>query len=84
MMLYLLQLKKNEGGFFFVYGSGACGKTYLWKAIITKLRSDAKIVLPVASSRIATTLLPGGRTTHSRFKIPLKLFEDFTCSITHN
>ena len=40
--------------------------------------------MPVASSGIAATLLPGGRTAHSRFKIPLKLDEDSTCSISHN
>lgn len=43
-----------------------------------------KIVLPVASSGIAATLLPGGRTAHSRFKIPLKLDEESSCSIPHN
>ncbi|KAK1404301.1 hypothetical protein POM88_003906 [Heracleum sosnowskyi] len=59
-------VEKNEGGLFFVYGSGGCGKTYLWKTLISKLRSESKIVLPVVTSGIAATLLPGGRTTHSR------------------
>lgn len=80
----LADIENKEGGFFFVYGSGGCGKTYLWKSIITKLRSEAKIVLPVATSGIAATLLPGGRTAYSRFKIPLKLFPNSTCSISHN
>lgn len=43
-----------------------------------------KVVLPVASSGIAATLFPGGRTAHYRFKIPLKLDEDSSCSIHHN
>lgn len=30
---------KKEGGLFFVYGSGGCGKTYLWRTLISKLRS---------------------------------------------
>ena len=30
-------VNKDVGGFFFVYGSGGCGKTFLWKTIITKL-----------------------------------------------
>ena len=77
-------VEKNDGGFLFVYGSGGCGKTYLWNTIITRLRSEKKIVLPVASSGIAATLLPGGRTAHSRFKIPLKLDEGSSCSIHHN
>lgn len=83
MMLYLLQLKKIKVAFF-IYGSGGYGKTYLWKAIITKIRSDEKIVLPLASSGIAATLLPGSRSEHSNFKIPLKLFQDSTCFISHN
>lgn len=74
----------NNGGIFFVYGSGGCGKTFLWRTIISRLRSESLIVLPVASSRIAATLLPGGRTAHSRFKIPLKLDDSSTCSISMN
>ncbi|XP_074350186.1 uncharacterized protein LOC141689724 [Apium graveolens] len=70
--------------YFFVYGSGGCGKTFLWNTIITKLRSDRKIMLPVASSGIAATLLPGGRTAHSRFKILLKLDDTSMCSIAQN
>ncbi|XP_028193267.1 uncharacterized protein LOC114378874 [Glycine soja] len=35
----------------------------------------------VASSGIASLLLPGGRTTHSKFKIPVPIFEDSTCNI---
>ncbi|XP_074376961.1 uncharacterized protein LOC141718476 [Apium graveolens] len=42
-----------------------------------------KIVLPVASSGIAETLLPGGRTSHSRFHIPLKLDRYFVAGIKH-
>ncbi|XP_074346396.1 uncharacterized protein LOC141685177 [Apium graveolens] len=65
----------NVGGIFFVYGSGGCGKTFLWRTLICKLRLQGKIVLPVASSGIAATLMPDGRTAHSRFKIPIVLDE---------
>ncbi|WOH15204.1 hypothetical protein DCAR_0934741 [Daucus carota subsp. sativus] len=50
----------KKGGLFFVHGSGGCGKTFLWQTIISFLRSKRKIVLPVASSGTAATLLPGG------------------------
>lgn len=40
-----------------------------------------KIVIAVASSGIASLLLPGGRTAHSRFKIPIKLGHTSTCNI---
>jgi ATP-dependent DNA helicase PIF1 len=48
------------GSMFFVDGYGGTGKTYLWKTISYKLRSEGKIVMNVASSGIASILLPGG------------------------
>lgn len=72
---------KDLGKHFFVDGYGATGKTYLWEAIRTKLRSEGKIVLAVTSSGIAALLLEGGRTSHSRFHIPLILTEESTCDI---
>ncbi|XP_020272660.1 ATP-dependent DNA helicase RRM3-like [Asparagus officinalis] len=71
----------RSGGLYFLYGHGGTGKTYVWKSICTKLRSEGKIVLPVASSGIALILLPYGRTAHSRFKIPIILNEHSTCGI---
>nr|XP_016511338.1 PREDICTED: ATP-dependent DNA helicase PIF1-like [Nicotiana tabacum] len=45
------------------------------------IRCKGDIVLTVASSGIASLLLPGGRTAHSRFAIPLNATEDSTCNI---
>lgn len=72
----------KSGKIFFLYGPGGTGKTFVYNTIINKLRSEKKIVIPVASSGIAALLLPGGRTAHSRFNIPLKLFDDSVCDIT--
>ena len=80
----LASVESNKDGLFFVYGSGGCGKTFLWRTLIAQLRSVGDIVLPVASSGIAATLLPGGRTAHSRFKIPIVLDEYSLCNIGHN
>ncbi|XP_074356074.1 uncharacterized protein LOC141695752 [Apium graveolens] len=74
---------KNKGGMFFVYRSGGCGKTFLWQTLCSRFRSEGKFVLPVAGSGIAATLLPGGRTAHSRFKIPLKLDQSSIAGIKH-
>jgi hypothetical protein len=68
----------------FLYGHGGTGKTYVWKAIISTLRSNGKIVLAVASSGIASLLLPSGRTAHTKFKIPLDLTDESVCSIKKN
>ncbi|XP_077246009.1 uncharacterized protein LOC143885843 [Tasmannia lanceolata] len=70
-----------EGGFYFVYGNGVTGKTYLWKKLVNRLRMEDRLVLSVASSGIAALLLPSGRIPHSRFKIPLKLDDISTCLI---
>jgi hypothetical protein len=45
------------------------------------LRLDGLIVLTVASSGIASLLLPGGHTAHSRFKIPLTVSDTSLCNI---
>ncbi|GJZ06886.1 DNA helicase [Tanacetum coccineum] len=68
----------------FVYGNRGTGKTFLWKTVITTLRSQGKIVLAVATSGIASLLLPNGRTIHSRFKLPLELTDESICKITKN
>nr|GEX71289.1 ATP-dependent DNA helicase PIF1-like [Tanacetum cinerariifolium] len=45
---------------------GGTKKTFLYKTIISRLRSERKIVLAVASLGIASLLLPARRTDHSR------------------
>jgi hypothetical protein len=72
----------KEGKLFFVYGSGGTNKTFVWITFMSRLRRQGKIVLAVASSGIASLLLLGSRTTHSRFKIPIDLHDESTCNIT--
>ncbi|KAL8095120.1 hypothetical protein AgCh_036541 [Apium graveolens] len=72
------------GGFYFLYGHGGTGKTFLWSTILYKLRSEGRIVLVVASSGIASLLVQGGRTAHSRFRIPIDISEVSTCEIKKN
>ncbi|CAF2154317.1 unnamed protein product [Brassica napus] len=72
----------QSGQLFFVYGAGGTGKTFLYRTIIAKLRSVGKVVIPVASAGIAALLLPGGRTAHSRFKLPINLTDQTVCEIT--
>ena len=72
---------QNKPGFYFVSGYGGTGKTFLWNTIVSYLRARKKIVLAVASSGVASLLLPNGRTSHSRFKIPLDIDETSICDI---
>jgi hypothetical protein len=71
----------NIFGFFFLSGYGGTRKTFLWNAIITHLRAQKRIVSTVASYGVASLLLPYGRTTHSRFRIPCKLDKTSICDI---
>lgn len=68
-------METTLGGLYFVYGPGGTGKTLFWSTIISRLRSEGKIVLVVASSGITSLLMEGGRTVHSRFKIPIEIDE---------
>ncbi|RYR42792.1 hypothetical protein Ahy_A08g039234 [Arachis hypogaea] len=71
--------KRHE--FFFGYGFGGTGKSFLYRVLSARLRSEKKIVINVASSGIASLLLPGGKTAHSIFNIPVELTEDIVCRI---
>ncbi|XP_029154523.1 uncharacterized protein [Arachis hypogaea] len=71
----------DEGIFFFVYGHGDTGETFLWNLISAEIRSRGDIVLNVASSGIVSLLLSNGRTAHSRFKILMNITEDSVCNI---
>ncbi|XP_019264971.1 PREDICTED: uncharacterized protein LOC109242586 [Nicotiana attenuata] len=57
------------------------GLPFIWKTLSSGIRSKGDIVINVASSGIASLLLPGGRTAHSIFAIPLNPTEDSTCNI---
>ncbi|KAF9218269.1 hypothetical protein BS17DRAFT_655803, partial [Gyrodon lividus] len=66
---------------YFLHSAGGCGKTYLCNLIAAAVCAQGKIVLCVASSGIASLLLSGGQTAHSRFKIPIPIHEASTCNI---
>lgn len=58
---------------FFIDAPGGTGKTFLFGMFLPQVRIKKGITLAVASSGIAATLLPGVRTAHSTFKLPLDL-----------
>ncbi|XP_028791347.1 uncharacterized protein LOC114747221 [Neltuma alba] len=76
-------VSRTTDGFYFVYSYGGTGKTFLWNALTAAVRANGDVVINVASSGIAATLLPPGRTAHSRFAIPIDINEDSTCNISH-
>ncbi|OMO89802.1 DNA helicase PIF1, ATP-dependent [Corchorus capsularis] len=74
-------VNQQKGGLFFIDGPGGTGKKFLYRAILATIRNDGLIALATATSRIAATLLPGGRTAHSRFKLPLNPEASSVCFI---
>lgn len=66
---------------FFVDGPGGTGKTFLYRALLATVRSQGKIALATASSGVAASILPNGRTAHSRFKIPINGDEQLSCNV---
>lgn len=77
----MTRVDDNLPGIFFLYGYGGTSKTFIWRALSSAVRSRKEIVLTVASSGITTLLIPGGRTAHSRFGIPIIVDEISTCGI---
>ncbi|XP_058762953.1 uncharacterized protein LOC131636353 [Vicia villosa] len=69
---------------FFLHGYGGTGKTYMWRTLAAALRSKHNICLTVATSGIASLLLPGGRTAHSKFRIPVPTMDNSTCKVEFN
>lgn len=65
------KVMSNQSGSFFINGAGGTGKTFLYRVILIAIRSKGIIALARAISGFAASLLSGGRTTHSRFKVLL-------------
>ncbi|XP_022862536.1 uncharacterized protein LOC111382728 [Olea europaea var. sylvestris] len=72
----------DRNGLFFIDGPEGTGKTYLYRALLVTIRCRQLIALATVSSRVAASLLHGGRTGHSRFKIPLQTSPDMRCSVS--
>uniref|UniRef100_A0A1I8G2V9 ATP-dependent DNA helicase n=1 Tax=Macrostomum lignano TaxID=282301 RepID=A0A1I8G2V9_9PLAT len=66
-------LVAGSGGLHFLDAPAGTGKTFLLEVLLAFVRSRGELALAVAASGIAATLLPGGQTAHSTFKIPVRL-----------
>jgi len=74
----------NHRSGFFLQGAAGTRKKLLYNGPRSYLRARGKIVLCGALSGIAAQFLLGGRTAHSRFKIPLCNALNCGCNITSN
>lgn len=76
----------NQGKMFFLDAPGGTGKTFVTIGILAEVRRQGKLAIAVASSGIAATLLPGGKTAHAMFKIPIDLESNETpvCGVSRD
>ncbi|XP_055542911.1 uncharacterized protein LOC129728491 [Wyeomyia smithii] len=82
----LKAVDEGNEGIYFIDAPGGTGKTFLISLLLDSVRSRSEVAVAVASSGIAATLLGGGRTAHSAFKLPLnlQLTDEPTCNISKN
>jgi len=70
---------------FYIDGPGGTGKTYLYTKLLRYVRAGGRIALAVSMSGIAALLLDGGRTAHSRFRLPVPLpLDGVSCNVRPN
>lgn len=76
-----LAVESGNGGLFFIDGPGGTGKTFVENLLLNRVRANRQIALAVASSGIAAILLDHGRTSHSRFRIPIDIQPESVCPV---
>jgi hypothetical protein len=72
----------RKGRVFFVDSPGGTGKTFLYRCLIATVHLEGLIVVATAMSGIATSIMPGGHTAHSVFKIPSKISDGSICKFS--
>ena len=75
-------IENDNGSIIALDALGGTGKTFLLALLLATVRSKMMVALATATSGIAATLLPNGRTLHSRFKVPLNIKDNSTCNIS--
>jgi ATP-dependent DNA helicase PIF1 len=78
----LSTIDTDQGKLFFVDGPSGTRKSYLYRVMLAMLCSQGKIAVATATSSVAASIIPRGRTAHSRFKIPLTIDDGVVCSFT--
>jgi ATP-dependent DNA helicase PIF1 len=67
---------------FFIDSPGSTGKTFLYRCLITTIRSEGLIAMAIATSGIVASIMLGGRTAHLVFKIPIKISDGSICKFS--
>ena len=76
-----LSLPAEDPKMMFIDSPAGGGKTFLLNLILSMSRGQGKIALACASTGIASMLLVGGTTAHSRFGIPVPVNDESISTI---
>lgn len=74
-------LQSNFSSIIFIDAPGGTGKAFVTNFILAKVKGDGDVAIAVTLSGIAATLMFGGKTAHSRFKISITVSENTVCNI---
>jgi hypothetical protein len=72
----------RKGRVFFVDNPRGTGRTLLYMCLIATIHSKGLIAVAIATSGIAASIMPGGHTTHSVFKTPIKISDGSICKFS--
>jgi len=67
---------------FFVIAPGGAGKTCVFNMLMSHLHHNGSQVACAAWTEISATLLTGGKTVHSLFKLPVPVVETSSCNVS--
>ena len=68
--------------FFFIDGPRGTGKTFLYCALLANILSKQIIFVATITLGMTSSILPGGRTSHLRFKILINVDDSNLCNLS--
>lgn len=66
-------ITRSTNAMFFLDGPGGTGKSFFFEVLLHFVRGRGEIAVACSWNGLAASLLPGGRTCHSRFGFPVPL-----------
>ncbi|KAJ8972644.1 hypothetical protein NQ317_003239 [Molorchus minor] len=82
LILNAVQNNNEPNRLFFINAAAGAGKSFIFQTLITVLRGENITTVALAPTGIAASLMKGGRTIHSRFRLPLDINETTVTGVT--
>ena len=72
----------NPMNMFFIKAPGGTGKSFVMRCLQEGVMGQSKVVIPVASTGLASIQMKNGTTAHRRFRVPIDLDAKSECQLT--